>query len=62
MPNWELEEILHPRKVQRDRKADQFTFRKHIVPARPPLLQRMRDKIALRTRIKSVLSNAHAVS
>jgi hypothetical protein len=62
IPIGELLELLHPGKVERDRKADQFTFRKHIAPPRPPLLQRIRDKMALRTRFKSLLSHAQAIS
>jgi hypothetical protein len=62
VPTEELEELLHPGKVQRDRKADQFTFRNHIAPKHPSRLQRLRDKIAFRTRIKSLLSRASTVS
>ncbi len=62
IPAGELEELLHPGQVQRDRKADRFTFRKHIAPKRPSPFQRIRDKSALRTRIKNLLSRAHAVS
>jgi hypothetical protein len=62
IPTGELPELLHPGNVKRDRKADQYTFRKHIAPPRPRLLQRIRDKVALRTRIKSLSSHADAVS
>lgn len=62
IPTLELKELLHPGMVRRDRRADRFTFRKHIAPPRPPLLQRIRDKISLRTRIKSLMSRPHAVS
>jgi hypothetical protein len=62
IPASELEEIVHPGKVQRERRADQFTFRKHIAPLQAPILQRIRDKIALRTRVKALLSHSHALS
>jgi hypothetical protein len=62
IPTGEISELLHPGRVERDKKADQYTFLKHIAPPRAPLLQSVRDRIALRTRIKSVLSRAHAVS
>ena len=56
VPAEELAELLHPAKVQRDGKADQYTFRNYIAPKSPSPAQRIRDKIALRTRIKHLLS------
>jgi hypothetical protein len=62
IPTLELEDLLHPGQVQRDRRADRFTFRKHIAPSRPPLLQRIRDTIALRSRIRGLMSRPHTAS
>ena len=50
----ELGECVHPMAMIRDKVADRFTFREHIV-IKQSWLQKMRNTVALRTRMKRLL-------
>jgi hypothetical protein len=58
IPTRELGECVHPTAMIPDREADLFTFRNHIV-SKESWLRKMRNMIALRTRMKRLVQDLH---
>jgi hypothetical protein len=58
IPTRELGECVHPIAMIPDREADLFTFRNHIA-SKQSWLRKMRNTIALRTRVKRVVKDLH---
>jgi hypothetical protein len=58
IPTRELGECVHPTAMIPDREADLFTFRNHIV-SKESWLRKMRNTIALRTRINRLVRGFH---
>ena len=58
IPARELNECLHPAAIFQHREADRFTFKEYIAIKRISWLQKMRDRLALGTRIKRLLRYA----
>ena len=58
IPTRELGECIHPTAMIAHREADLFTFRNHIVN-KESWLRKMRNTIALRTRVKRVVKGLH---
>lgn len=62
IPTQELTTIVHPAIVARDLAADQFHWEQHILyeflcPPKPNALQRIRNALAIRTRLRSWFGN-----
>ncbi len=59
VPTRELREYIHPAAITRDREADRFMFREHIAPREMPKpsnwVQAMKNKLALRTRMRRLV-------
>jgi hypothetical protein len=59
IPTRELEKLVHPSEVVRDKEADRFTFERHIIGKQThssgTWLLRMKRRLALRTRMKRLL-------
>jgi hypothetical protein len=62
VPAGEIQALVHPGVVERSRAADRYTFRNHIMPKRPSPMQRLRDTIAVRTRIRGWLNRISTIS
>jgi hypothetical protein len=58
IPTHELGECVHPTAMIADREADRFTFSNHIA-RKESWLQKMRNTIALRTRVKRLVRGVH---
>jgi hypothetical protein len=57
IPTEELSELVHPTKMDRESKADRFTFREHIAQKTESRLQRIRNKLALGQRVGRFLQS-----
>lgn len=57
IPTQELAELVHPAKINRDSKADRFTFREHIAPKSESRFQSIRNKLALGRRVSRFLQS-----
>ncbi|MFZ0503862.1 MAG: hypothetical protein WAM44_09125, partial [Chthoniobacterales bacterium] len=55
IPTQELRELVHPKRMNRDIEADRFTFKQHIAPKPVSQLQKFKNEIALRTRMKRLV-------
>jgi hypothetical protein len=55
IPTRELGEIVHPTAIFQDKEASRFTFKEYIASPEIPWLQKMRDRLALKTRLKRFL-------
>lgn len=52
VPTQELNAYLHPTTVIRDKNADRYTFKNHIQPRRVSRWQSLRNRLAIRTRLR----------
>jgi hypothetical protein len=57
IPTEELAELIHPKQMHRDIKADRFTFREHIAQKPESRFQRIRNKLALGRRVSRFLQS-----
>lgn len=55
IPTVDLNQYVHPVTVFQNKEADRFTFNECIAPPQIPWLQRLRDRLALNTRLKRLL-------
>jgi hypothetical protein len=51
----DLNQYVHPVTVFQNKEADRFTFNECIAPPQIPWLRQLRDRLALKTRLKRLL-------
>jgi hypothetical protein len=62
IPTRELSECVHSTAIFQHREADRFTFKEYIASPKIPWLQKMRSRLALRTRLKRLLRYSSSAS
>jgi hypothetical protein len=55
LPTRELSECVHPTAIFQNKEADRFTFKEYIASPKIPWLQKMRNRLALKTRLRRLL-------